>query len=152
MAGEMRREWERTIEWRQGHVLTADACRALGLSHSTNVADTCVVVISHDCDLANDNLVTEPNVEVIIGRVVDTTSPAFTRTKNPRRLHMESRRDDIRVAIELDATAKRLIPKSRLATSSPDIRYRLDPTGLETLRHWLSLRYCLLYTSDAADE
>jgi hypothetical protein len=45
------------------------------------------------------------------------------------------------VAIELTANAKTLVPKTSLATFSPDLCYRLNPIGLDTLRHWLSVRY-----------
>ena len=60
--------WTRDTPWRQGHVLTAEAIQALGLSHPETPDSTCVVVISHDCDLANDALQIEPDVEVIVGR------------------------------------------------------------------------------------
>ena len=60
--------WTRDTPWRQGHVLTAEATQALGLSHPETPDSTCVVVISHDCDLANHDLQVEPHVEIIIGR------------------------------------------------------------------------------------
>ena len=60
--------WTRETPWRQGAILPSDAVQALGLQGkgSTDHA-LCVMVISHDCDLANDNLDQEPNVEVIVG-------------------------------------------------------------------------------------
>ena len=49
-------QWSRKTPWRQGHVLCAKARAATGLSHADADA-TCVVVISHDCDVANDDLI-----------------------------------------------------------------------------------------------
>jgi hypothetical protein len=130
--------WSRTIGWRQSHVLPADAIAGLGLAHE---ADTVVMVISHDCDLANDDLEVEPSVEVMVGRRVPEANQSLTRTKSPRILHLEMTCDGVAACVELTATAKRLIPKSRLAAWRPDSRYRLNPTGLEILRHWLAVRY-----------
>lgn len=130
--------WTRSVEWRQGHVLTADATAALGLADKVTA---CVMVISHDCDLANDDLEAEPFVEVIVGRRVPEADPNLTRTKSPRTLHLEISCDGAAAAVELTATAKVLIAKSRLAAWHPDSRYRLDSNGLDTLRHWLAVRY-----------
>lgn len=58
-------EWTRETTWRQGRVLGVDAASAAGLACES---DVCVLVISHDCDLAIHDLDIEPNVEVIVGR------------------------------------------------------------------------------------
>jgi hypothetical protein len=120
------------IGWRQGHVLSDDAVAELGLAHEANAV---VMVVSHDCDLANDNLDIEPSVEVIVGRTVPKTDQSLTRTKLPRILHLEVTYEGATTCVELTATAKQLIHKSRLAAWRPDPRYRLDPGGLEILRH-----------------
>jgi len=130
--------WSRTIGWRQGHVLPDDAIAELGLAHEAN---TVVMVVSHDCDLANDNIDIEPSVEVIVGRTVPKADQSLTRTKSPRILHLEVTHQGATACVELTATAKQLIHKSRLAAWRPDPRYRLDPGGLEILRHWLAVRY-----------
>lgn len=130
--------WSRKVGWRQGHVVPAEALMALGIAHD---ADTLVMVVSHDCDLANDDLDAEPYVEVIIGRTLAAADPSLTRTKSPRTLHLELNCDGRAACVELVATQKHFIPKSTLATYRPDARYHLDPKGLETLRHWLAVRY-----------
>ena len=60
-------ECTRNTRWRQGHVLTAATVQELKLLHPDTPDSTCVVVISHDCDLVAD-LEIEPCVEVIVGR------------------------------------------------------------------------------------
>jgi hypothetical protein len=85
--------WTRDTPWRQGHVLTAEAAQALGLSHPESPDSTCVVVISHDCDLANDVLQIEPDVEVIVGRSVPKGDGNYFWAKAPRTLHIETGMD-----------------------------------------------------------
>lgn len=130
--------WSRKVGWRQGHVVPTDALAVLGVEHK---ADVLVIVVSHDCDLANDDLQAEPYAEVIVGRTLAAADPSLTRTKSPRTLHLQLSCDGRAACVELVATQKHFIPKSRLATYRPDARYHLDPKGLETLRHWLAVRY-----------
>ena len=85
-------QWSRETPWRQGHVLCAKARVALELRHADADA-TCVVVISHDCDLASDDLDAEPHVEVIIGRVVSAPNGNFSWGKAPRTLHLPMQRN-----------------------------------------------------------
>lgn len=133
-------QWSRETPWRQGHVLCANAREAIDLQHPDKDA-TCVVVISHDCDLANDDLNTEPNVEVIIGRLVSAANGNYSWGKAPRTLHLPMQRDGAIVTIELDATRKCLVDKSALAAYVGDGTFVLDGDGLAVLRSWLSARY-----------
>lgn len=133
--------WTRDTPWRQGHVLTADATQQLKLLHSEAPADTCVVVVSHDCDLANHNLEIEPDVELIIGRHVPTGNGNCYWAKAPRTLHVDALLEHSPVTIELVATAKRSIPKQLLATFTPNTSYSFSARSLATLRSWLGVRY-----------
>lgn len=134
-------KWTRETPWRQGHVLCSAACAALGLKDGAHPEATCVVVIGHDCDLANDNLDAEPSVEVIVGRLVNKANGNFTWGKAPRTLHLEMLRDGHSVAVELVATAKEEPPKGVLAQFVPDTAFELDATQLGVLRSWLGARY-----------
>jgi hypothetical protein len=133
-------QWSRETPWRQGHVLCAKARAALKLRHADADA-TCVVIISHDCDLANDDLNAEPEVEVIIGRVVSAANGNYSWGKAPRTLHLPMQRDGTTVTVELNATSKCLVPKITLAGFEPDSGFALDDKGLAVLRNWLSARY-----------
>jgi hypothetical protein len=133
--------WPRETPWRQGAVIqSADASR-LELLHSASPHDTCVIVVSHDCDIANSDLAIEPNMEVIVGRIVGAASGDFTHGKSPRTLHWVVSRDGAPATIELVATAKRQIEKVGLVRCEPDPRFTIDPSQLYILRSWLSLRY-----------
>lgn len=137
----MAANWTRDTPWRQGHVLTADAIQALGLSHPETPDSTCVVVISHDCDLANDALQIEPDVEIIVGRHLPKGDGNYFWAKAPRTLHIDVLQNDIAAVVELVATAKRFIPKQALAAFSPDPAYSFPGKSLSALRSWLGIRY-----------
>lgn len=133
--------WTRETPWRQGHVLPLEASVTLGLSHPETPEATCVVVVSHDCDLANDNLHTEPDVEVIVGRHLKEANGNYLWAKAPRTLHINALHNGNVAVIELTATAKRAIPKDGLAAFTPDSAYCLSGKSLAILRSWLSIRY-----------
>jgi len=133
--------WTRDTPWRQGHVLTAEAIQALGLVDPEIPDSTCVVVISHDCDLANDDLQIEPNVEIIIGRHLPEGNGNYFWAKAPRTLHVDVLRDDISAVVELAATAKCFVPKQALAAFAPDTAYLFPAKSLSALRSWLGVRY-----------
>ena len=75
--------WKRGNGWRQGCVLPDEAVAALRLAHPSEPERTCVIVISHDCDLAVDTPGVEDSVEVIVGRALQKIDETLTRT-NPR--------------------------------------------------------------------
>ncbi len=133
--------WERATSWRQGHVLDVKAATSLSLLHAVTPAETCVVVISHDCDLANDDLTTEPDVELIVGRVVAEAKGTLAWGKSPRTLHLEMLRDGKTVTVELVATSKQLVAKIKLSSYSREPAFELSAQGLGVLRNWLSIRY-----------
>lgn len=134
--------WTReTTPWRQGCLLPLSAIQTLGLSHPENPEITCVVVTSHDCDLANDDLDVEPDVEVIIGCHPKQVNGNFFWAKAPRTLHLEVIQDGTPVTIELTATAKRLVLKEKLAAFIPNATYSMSGKSLDVLRSWLAIRY-----------
>jgi len=133
--------WTRDTPWRQGHALTAEATQALDLFHPETPDSTCVVVISHDCDLANDTLQIEPDVEVIVGRHLPKGDGNYFWAKAPRTLHVDALKNGNAIVIELVVTAKRLIPKRALAAFAPDAAYSFPGKSLSALRSWLGVRY-----------
>lgn len=113
---------------------------ALGLANRVNSQDTRVVVVSHDCDLANDDLKAEPDVEVIAGRAI-AANGSFMWGKSPRTLHLGFQRAGTEVAIELLNSEKQRVAKIALAAFAPDPAFSLDARGLSVLRSWLASRY-----------
>ena len=134
-------QWTRETNWRQGHVLPHAAVQHFGFFNAAEAEATCVVVISHDCDLANDSLTIEPEVEVIVGRVVANENGNYTWGKAPRTLHYEAMRNNEAVCVELVNTSKRTVLKSHLASFEPDPAFSINSKALAVLRSWLSARY-----------
>lgn len=136
----MSAQWLRNTPWHQGAILPDKAVSAL-LSAAATPEQACVLVISHDCDLANDDLGQEPDVEVIIGRRLSTGKGNFYWAKSPRTLHLDARCNGEDVVIELVATARRTIPKQDLASFRPCQEWALPGDALNALRSWLAVRY-----------
>ncbi|PTQ88339.1 hypothetical protein C8R30_1541 [Nitrosomonas nitrosa] len=130
---------DRQLLWRQGDVLTDEAVKALNLQNSENTDQSFVVVISHDCDLAA-GADKEPNSEVIIGRRIDKLG-GDSYGKTARRLHIEYQTENGPLTIELLATTKRLIAKSKLFATHPRQDVWLDGRGIGILQRWLASRY-----------
>lgn len=133
-------QWTRGSAWRQGSVLTQDAVDEFGLGLSEDRERVRVVVISHDCDLAND-ITKEPFVEVIIGRLVDQANGNSSWGKSSRTLHYTIDCAGSTECIELVSTSKAQVDKERLARFSPDDRYSISHECLALLRNWLAARY-----------
>ncbi len=133
-------EWGRETRWRQGQVLAVETARELDLVDSEARDAVAVVVISHDCDLAQSPG-NEPDVEVIVGRVIDEANGNFTHAKNVRKLHLSFERNAGPVVVELLATAKAFISKEALLNHTPQTDLRLAPNALSILQRWLAARY-----------
>jgi hypothetical protein len=140
MTARVAASWPRNTPWRQSSVLTTEATKALGLVNRASPQDTRVVVISHDCDLANDDLKIEPDVEVIAGRAI-AANGSFTWGKSQRTLHLGFQRAGTEVAVELLNSEKQRVAKIALAAFAPDPAFSLDAQGLNVLRSWLASRY-----------
>lgn len=134
--------WTRETPWRQGAILPGDAVQALGLQGKGSPDRAlCVMVISHDCDLANDNLDQEPNVEVIVGRRLEKGEGNYYWSKSPRTLHIDALCNDLEVVIELVATERCFVKKVDLAQFSPDDSWDIPSKSCSALRAWLAVRY-----------
>lgn len=142
-------QWTRDTNWRQGHVLPPEAATRFGLTNAADPGSTCVVVITHDCDLANENLDAEPDVEIIVGRTVTAASGNYTWGKAPRTLHYPVECDGALATVELVATEKASLRKSDLAPFEPDPRFNLGGATLAVLRSWLGARYDRAAFADA---
>lgn len=132
--------WSRDTNWRQGSAIPERISVSLGLipenSHS-NVA----IVISHDCDIVEDNLTNEPTLEVIVGQFITEADPNHTHAKSPNKLHLEFSFEDRPQFIELLSTRKKQVNKSAIAEIEPDMRISLNTNGRGIIQSWLALRY-----------
>ncbi|QHU99822.1 hypothetical protein [Synechocystis sp. CACIAM 05] len=129
--------WSRNTIWQQGGVLAQKDFQAVGLTDEPE-ADL-AIAISHDCDIANDNLDTEPAVEFIFSRILEEHNGNYTHGKNPRILHLDYIHNGQTVWIELIASRRVIVQKNSLEAIQPDQTYSLITR--QTLQSWLAVRY-----------
>jgi hypothetical protein len=127
----------RITPWRQGSVLSSDAIKALKLQHDDS---TFMIVITHDCDLAQspDN---EPYVEIITGYIIKDKDGNCTHAKNSRKLHIEFTLNENPLWLEFEAITKTHVTKKDLFEFSPREDIRLVPDSLAIFQKWLASRY-----------
>jgi hypothetical protein len=129
--------WSRNTLWKQGSVLAKEDFPTVGLANEMDAE--LAVAVSHDCDIANDNLDAEPAVEFIFASIVDQQNGNYTLGKNPRTLHLSYNREGKPIVVELIAARKISIQKDVLEAIQPDRSYELDSTYI--LQSWLAARY-----------
>ena len=130
--------WGRETPYRQGSVLAAEIAIRLLELHS---GDDFAILISHDCDIANDNLIDEPYVEVIIARAIQSIDGNFAQAKNTRRLHLEFLRNGQPFFFEMMAIEKKSIKKTDLIGTFPDNSFSVSDSNRYVLQRWLAARY-----------
>jgi hypothetical protein len=138
---ENEKNWRRDTAWRQGSVLceNATALANADVEPDTN-GKSRLVVISHDCDIANENLAQESHVEVIVGKLVEKNGN-YLHGKNARKLHLPFTYNDEEVFIEFEAHRKRSVSKNALVEFQPAADFSLKTKDLGILRQWLAARY-----------
>ncbi|ERS87949.1 hypothetical protein [Halomonas sp. PBN3] len=126
------------MPWAQGSVIAAEDMQALGLVEEGRWWG---VVITHDCDLANDNLELEPAVEVIVAQTVSSPDGNHRYAKNARKLHLDWEGGVEPWCLELLATRRCHVDKATLAGFEPAPGATLSPAGRRILQSWLAARY-----------
>jgi len=141
-------KWERDTPWRQGSILDPDTAARLQIESSVPLDQAAIVVITHDCDLAQSPKV-EPEIEAIVGQFIDGRPDGnYTECKNLRRLHLESTDGTTTRVIQLDAGERIRLKKEvldnsaeSLAIDRPWAAYHLPPRERDILQRWLAARY-----------
>lgn len=129
----------RDTPWRQGSVIAQADAIAAGLFDEASADLKRALVITHDCDLPNDK---EPEVEVMVGDVVDKLNKQFARARNVRRLHLAfDTSSGTQQFLDLQITARQSICKSLIAAAKPDSSWVLSDEEKRALKQWLAARY-----------
>jgi hypothetical protein len=132
--------WSRQTKWRQGKIIQAEHLRALGVD-GIDPELKLAMAISHDCDIANDNLDVEPFVEFVLGRSVEKIDRNKEFGKNPRELHLKAQHVEAPIFLDFYAPQKIKISKELLVGLEPDDNYFVEDSDLLALRGWLAARY-----------
>lgn len=124
-------------KWRQGDLLSKSETSALGLGVDSKC---CVVLISHDCDIAND---IENYVEVIVGESVGSVDPMKANARSPRKLHLKYTSNEHEAAVvELTHAERRQISKEVFSKLTESVRdFIISAEEKRALKQWLAARY-----------
>jgi hypothetical protein len=134
-------QWRRDTPWKQGSVVPAETFVTLGIVQGGPESSDILIVISHDCDLAEDDLEIEPFVELLWAQTVPSAEPDFTHAKSPNTLDLEIRFEYGVRALRLKAYSRLTLPKSKLSGVQPDSRFVFDEKSRGILQSWLAARY-----------
>ena len=118
----------------QGSVLTKEDAFELGLINSADCNNR-AIVISHDCDLANN----VEYVEFIIGTLISTPDPLRQHAHHPRQLHLTFDLNEP-FHIELDYYSKKIIEKNKVISKVTKIHV-ISEHGKQILKQWLAAGY-----------
>ena len=123
-------------------MLSARSACALGLVGEAESGHRVLIAVSHDCDIASENLIAEPAVEFIVGDLIDKVDGSFTRAKNARVLHLEFNTPDGKRAVALFIRRRVEVAKIELAAHEPEAGWtHASPKAITSLRWWLAARY-----------
>ena len=98
------------------------------------------MVVSHDCDLAQDPAV-EGDVEVLVGRRIAHADGNHSHAKNARRLHLTFTGGRDSVVAEFTSGSKQAVSKEQLGAFLPLDNVRATPSERVILQRWLASRY-----------
>lgn len=128
--------WSRETKWRQGNVLCDQAKAFFNFPIESN---TVVIIATHDCDLTQLPE-SEPNVELIIGNIVEQTNGNYTHAKNARKIQL-CLGGSCPCWVEFDVRSKITISKEDLSAFQPMESLNLDNSNHSTFQIWLASRY-----------
>lgn len=128
--------------WQQGSVLPdelAGEVRASAGPETTN--PPIFVVLSQDCDLVHPSYEIEPNVELIVGRLVDAADNNLRHGRNPRRLHLDVKSGTGSTVVAFSIHERLLVSRAVLENHSPHASVRLRAEDRRLLCEWVAKRY-----------
>lgn len=77
--------------WRQGSIIKDEDLAQLFGENLSDFGDGIVAIVAtQSCDIANNNLDVDPNIEVSIARIIDKINGNYANNKNPRILHLDA--------------------------------------------------------------
>ena len=125
--------------WRQGSVIAQDDAIAMSLFDALLSDHKLAIIITHDCDLSNEN---EQKVEIIIGEIISAIDKNFTKCKNVRRLHLTLNQNGQHQFLELKIVDKQSVERSSVPScAKPDSDWMIPEEEKRVLKQWLAARY-----------
>ena len=135
--------------WRQGSVVGAPAIQQLTdiIDDMPFTKNLMLLVASQSCDIAHNNVDTEPYIELSVARKIEVIEGRLSHNRNPRILHthLTCRTKDADVYtkenLELRAFERTTLKKEMLAGLRPDPDRVMEDRQLQSYVAWLAARY-----------
>jgi len=129
------------LGWRQGSILPLDL--ADRVAHKSNPAEEIIVVVSHDCDVTNANLDSEPLVELLTAKLLagEQGDGGLLHGKNPRRIQFKVEIEGKNQYAEANACDRFFAQRDLLLDCGPDSNRKCESLAVKQLSDWLSRRY-----------
>jgi hypothetical protein len=134
--------------WRQGAIVkpsdNAGLLKPIDHKHDDELI---LIIASQSCDIANNNIESDPYIEVSVARCVDKLNGNLTYNKNPRTLHarLQVCTEDADIVreqyIEIKAFEKLCVSKEYFENLAPNESALLNDIDLEGYVAWLAARY-----------
>ena len=129
--------------WRQGAVVKKEDTYALA---KNDKGFDYIIITSQSCDITYKDLGSEPLVEGILARKIESEKGDYTYGKNPRVLHTHILVKGVsgigkEVCVELKAFEKISFDRAKLKSIKPDSSAVLVNRELNSLISWLVARY-----------
>ncbi len=135
--------------WRQGSIVQQENNSEL-LKHincTYKSEDVLFVVATQSCDIANNNIESDPYIELSAVHLIESLDGNLTYNKNPRTLHttLQIYTENSNIIqtknIELKAFEKHLVLKKIFTDFPPDNNIKFKSADLEAYVAWLASRY-----------
>lgn len=133
--------WSRDNPWRQGSLVPLAAAREAIADQAEIPDESFVILISHDCDIATDDLSEEPFIEAVIACRVAEVHPHLRHAQHPRKLHLPIGQRVEEFFVEVTHASKIQLKKEVLGSHAPLDSPSLTRHSREILRSWLIARY-----------
>ena len=142
--------------WRQGSILTQEHAAQV-IPYAPDMiriipTEDLLIVVSHDCDVANPTLAIEPYIELIVAHRIPTPDGNMQHARNSRTLHVSisSGETEVEEHLELRSFERFFAPRELMASSAPT--GELSPEAKRALGRWLANRYQRPAFPDAFNE
>lgn len=130
--------------WKQGSIL----CQGdlMELTECTFLRENCAcdlgIIISQSCDLTHQDLSGEPFAELLVANIVQNIDGAFTKAKNPRKLHVKMYDyEGTSYILEFMPCNRMFIDRNELTKKIPDELHYLLREDIKMIALWMTQRY-----------
>lgn len=115
-------------------LLTPKACELCDV-------DNLIIISTYDCAVINPCFDSEPWINVLIAKKIETQDKQFQNGRNERRLHFSIDFDGKELSFEVNAASIFQFERNKLLELEKHNSYIIRPDASFSLKHWLAERF-----------